>query len=268
MIKMELTTITENNVDTGIEQEQGYGSEEIESECPYWDLELKYGKVAGKSRSTYAVRVTSTLGKCETGIYTYRDFMHESWVREEMDDFGYCPTDVFEQLQRYAEYLKMNNQQADEENMDAFLAGNSNLIEDVKNRVLDYVINNSESIAYKTKRDYDMHKNIGAWLDAELQRKQYNGVVLALVNSKLKDIWNLTSTTEIGNIKAQLVAEGFLINKDVKDITLSPGNEKKCSLFRISPEDVEAAVAAEEKPVEVKADNVVKLPCTDTACRA
>lgn len=206
----------------------------------FWVIKLLYGKLDGKDKSTYVMEATSMLGDKETADFSYNDLVGKDAqrVRGEMDSFGYCPEGEFENVQKRAEYLKINNRIEKVENMDAKLAGGEQLIDDLKDRIRDYVLNNYESIASKKEGTYKDSTHCGAWLDAPMQIKQYDGVVLALVNSSLKSVWGTEDTSKIGHIKAQLVEDGFLINKEVKDVTLSTGNEKKCSLFRISPDIV------------------------------
>lgn len=202
----------------------------------FWTISLLYGAYGDNPRSTYAIQATSRLGKHESAVYLYLDFTQRKSkeIQEDMNDFGYLPEGEFEKMKAYAEYLKINDQIMPVENLDVLVGGYNKKAKEYKEMILDYVLENSESIAKKSEGNYEDKKFSGAWLDEDAQINKYGEVVFALVNSKLKEILNITDTTKLGQIKTQLVLDGFLINKEPKDITLSTGNEKKCSLFRMS----------------------------------
>lgn len=201
----------------------------------YWTISLLYGAYGDNPRSTYAIEAISRLGDKESAVYLYSEFTHKKSkdIQEDMNDFGFLPEGEFEKMKAYAEYLKINNLYTPVANLDVLVGGYNKKVKEYKEMILDYVLENSESIAKKSEGNYEDKKFSGAWLDEDVQINKYGEVVFALVNSKLKEILNITDTKKLGQIKHQLNLDGFLLNKEPKDITLSKGNEKKCSLFRI-----------------------------------
>lgn len=219
---------------------EAYDAETLkEFESKSYDLSLLYGPYEDNPRSTYAVKATSKLGKHESAVYLYVDFTKKKCneIQEEMDDFGYMVKGEFEKMKAYAEYLKIHDKFEAVDNLDVLVAGYDTKIAAYEEAIRDFVLENSESITKKSAHDYQDDKHNGAWLDEPTQINKYGETVFALVNSKLREILDVTDTTKLGKIKSQMVRDGFLINKEPKDITLSTGNEKKCSLFRISPSE-------------------------------
>lgn len=233
-----------NNASSQLPEEMNRPLTKIETSDPtarkefssnFWSVSLLYGTYDDNPRCTYAIKVTSKLGNQEYAVYLYSEFTHKKSkdIKEDMNDFGFLPEGEFENMKTYAEYLKIYNLYTPVANLNVLVGGYNKKVKEYKEMILDYVLENSESIAKKSEGNYEDKKFSGAWLDEEIQINKYGEVVFALVNFKLKEILNITDTTKLGQIKAQLFLDGFLINKEPKDITLSKGNEKKCSLFRI-----------------------------------
>lgn len=214
---------------------------QMKFESKFWSITLLYGKYDDNPLSTYAVKVTSKLGNHESAVYLYADFTKKrgSEIQEEMGDFGYLLKGEFEKMKAYAEYLKINDKFEPVDNLDVLTAGCDKKIADYEEMIRDFVMENSESFTKKSLNDYTDDKHNGAWLDNSMYIKKYGEKVCAIVNGNLKEILNISDTTKMGKIKNQMVRDGFLINKVPKDITLSTGNEKNCSLFRISSDKQE-----------------------------
>lgn len=214
----------------------------------FWELALIYGKAKGKKHFTYAVKVVSKTGEHEEDYFSYTTFLSKKGepFRQEMDDWGTCDEKEFEKLKEYAEYLKSHNIFTKSDKLDDLLCGceeepnDCEGIEEYKEKIRNYVANNYDSIAFKSQSNFVMGTHDGAWLDNSRMIKKYNGTVLALLNDKVDDnILQITDTKKLGQIRRQMAKDGFLIYKEPQDVTLSTGNEKKCSLFRISPDKSE-----------------------------
>lgn len=204
-----------------------------------WSISLLYGKNGDSPRSTYAVKVTSKLGKHESAVYLYTDFVGKDSkkCKDDMNDFGYLKQGEHEKMVAHAEYLKLSNKYEGADNLDVLLADCNEDVAAYEEIIRDFILENSESITKKSLNDYACNKHKGAWLDTSLYEAKYGKKVCAMVNTDLIEILDVSDTTKLGKIKSQMVRDKFLINKEPKDITLSTGNEKKCSLFRISPDE-------------------------------
>ncbi|WP_101697166.1 hypothetical protein [Clostridium minihomine] len=242
-----------NNANPEVLEEMKGSLTEIESvECnskvkldsQLWDIKLKYGKLKAQKHFTYAIKVICKTGKQEEDCFLYSAFTGKEAesIRKEMDNWGSCDLEEFEKLKRYAEYLKLKDIYSESDLLDDLLENceeeeNSINIEEYKKQICSYIENNYESIALKSENTFKMDAYTGAWLDTPRLMKKYDGeIVLALLNSKVDELLEITDTKKLGLVKGQMEKEGFLVFKKPQDVTLSTGNEKKCSIFRISPD--------------------------------
>jgi len=226
----------------------------------YWDVTLLYGSYNQDPSKVYALKLESKIGE-NSRIYVMckklKDKKTANSLLGEMDSKGYVTDSSILELVNISNSLKKSNNYTRVDNLELFINGEAGLEQQKAHDYLKYYrtifdhINENLSVfpnRFSSRCTTEMSKNLeavnipnhfndkshGVKLNTSSDLEKYGDKTYAVLPSVLARQWKVDNTQTRKTIMEGLIKMGVVYGSDGRkdrDITVIPGETKKCYIF-------------------------------------